>query len=308
MDAKKKSRLGRGLSSLMGVGPDIETPTDYLDTPPSKPAAAVELPRGTPLSLDVTLVDANPHQPRRSFTEAMLRELADSIRENGVIQPIVVRRNGDRFELIAGERRLRASRLAGQVTIPAFVRDADELTQAQLALVENIQRENLNPIDRAAGYRTLIDQLGLTQAELSLRLGEDRSTIANHLRLLDLAPDVVDQIRQGDLSLGHAKVLAGIDDPAEQARLGKLAASQELSVRNLERLIATPTSTTKPAAGTASSSAHIRDLEVNLTKQLGLRVQIRASANKLKGKVVIHYQTLDEFDAFMAKVGLNTDE
>ena len=239
----------------------------------------------------------------------MLTELAESIKTNGVIQPIVVRQQGERYELIAGERRLRASKLAGLATVPAFVRETDALTQAQMALVENIQREDLNAVDRATGYRTLIDELGLTQADLALRLGEDRSTIANHLRLLDLAAGVLERVRAGELSLGHAKVLAGVSDSAEQTRLAELAVKQELSVRNLERLIASPAGAAKSGPSTTiPSSAHLRDLEVNLTKQLGLRVQVKAGANKSKGKVVIHYQTLDEFDTLMEKVGLQTGE
>lgn len=315
MDPKKKSRLGRGLSSLMGVGQDFgvaEIPVDAPLVGDSATVAAVhrEVPRGTPVELDVDRIDPNPHQPRRIFADATLSELADSIRANGVIQPIVVVARGDRFELIAGERRLRASKLAGRDVIPAYVRETDALTQAQMALVENIQREDLNPADRAAGYRALIEELGLTQADLAVRLGEDRSTIANHLRLLDLVPDVLEGVRTGALTLGHGKVLAGIADPTEQARLGKLAVEQHLSVRNLERLIAQPAVKASEVASTTKTqpSAHLRDLEVNLSKQLGLRVQVKAGANKAKGRVVIHYQTLDEFDALMEKVGARLDD
>lgn len=318
MDPKKKSRLGRGLSSLMGVGADYssETTAEFdsaagvSTTSPNVPSTATDaVPRGTPLEIDVERIDPNPRQPRRSFADPSLNELADSIKTNGVIQPIVVRQQGARYELIAGERRLRASKLAGLATIPAFVRETDALSQAQMALVENIQREDLNPVDRAVGYRTLLDELGLTQSDLALRLGEDRSTIANHLRLLDLAPGVLERVRAAKLSLGHAKVLAGVADAAEQTRLAELAVGQELSVRNLERLLASPAATKSDAASPKTPpSAHLRDLEVNLTKQLGLRVQVKAGANKSKGKLVIHYQTLDEFDALMEKVGLQTGE
>ena len=233
MDPKKqKSRLGRGLSSLMGVGSDFATATEPFDdlavqAPPVPVMRSV--PHGTPLDVLVDLIDPNPRQPRQSFSDAALSELSDSIKTNGVIQPIVLRRNGDRYELIAGERRLRATKLANLPTIPAFVRDVDALSQAQMALVENIQREDLNPVDRAAGYRTLIDELGLTQSDLALRLGEERSSIANHLRLLDLTPSVLEQVRDGSLTLGHAKVLAGIADQDEQVRLATLAVGQGLS-------------------------------------------------------------------------------
>lgn len=301
-DAKTKSRLGRGLSSMMGIGsfePVMEEVPQATDTP--------VVPRGTTNEIPLEQIDVNPRQPRRVFMESALAELAESVRQHGVIQPILVRQHGDRYELIAGERRLRASRLAGKSTIPAVVRTTDELEQAQLALVENIQREDLNPIDRATGYRTLIDELGLTQADLAARLNEDRSTIANHLRLLDLAPAAVDLIRAGRLSLGHAKVLAGVHDHVKQSSLAERVVEQGLSVRALEALIAAPAKAeSEPAKMTPS--AHLRDLEVNLTKQLGMRVQVKAGANKQKGRVVIHYASLDEFDALMEKVGLRVEE
>jgi len=248
----------------------------------------------------------NPRQPRRAFDDAALGELAASIKANGVIQPIVVRRAGAGYELIAGERRLRAAKLAGLERVPAVVREVDELTQAQMALVENIQRQDLNPIERAEGYHALSRELGLTQAELGTRLGEDRSTIANHLRLLELAPPVRDLVRDGQLSLGHAKVLCGVADPAEQLRLAELVVQQSLSVRNLERILtAAPPTEEKPAE---EASPYQRDLEANLTKQIGLRVQVRSGGSKAKGKVVIHYGSLDEFDTLLERLGVQLDD
>lgn len=315
MDHKKKSRLGRGLSSLMGMNVAHEgTAVEDLSALPvhhavESPVYDSVVPRGTPADLPIDLVDPNPHQPRRQFTDANLAELADSIRANGVIQPIIVRAVGDRYQLIAGERRLRASKLAGLPTIPGLVRDADELAQAQMALVENIQREDLNPIDRALGYRTLVSELGLTQTDLANRLGEDRATIANHLRLLELPEAVQSLVRADKLSLGHAKVICGVSDPAEQARLAELAVSQGLSVRNLERVIASPqpAPSSKPLPK-STPSAHLRDLEVNLSKQLGVRVQVRTGASTSKGKVIIHYATLDEFDQLVERMGVRLDE
>jgi len=264
-------------------------------------------PTGAPLEIPIEQVSPNPHQPRRHFNDAALSELAASLKSNGIIQPIVVRQVDGRYELVAGERRLRAAKLAGMATIPAIVRDLDSFTQAQMALVENIHREDLNPIERASAYRSLIEQLGLTQAELANRLGEDRSTVTNFLRLLELAEAVRMMIRDGRISLGHAKVLAGVSDSLEQERLANLVVSQGLSVRNLERLVQSPTTVPPAKSAKGSPSAHLQDLEKSFARQLGMRVQIRAGANKSKGRVVIHYGSLDQFDLLLEKLGIDSD-
>lgn len=310
-DARKKSRLGRGLGSLMGYSAEPAEAERALDAPMMREAVApptpAAIPRGTPDELPIDKIVPNPRQPRRQFDEASLAELAASIKANGLIQPIAVRAVGDRYELIAGERRLRACKLAGMATVPAFIRAADELEQAQLALVENVQREDLNAIDRAAAYHTLIHELGLTQADLATRIGEDRSVISNHLRLLELPADVQSLLRAGTLSLGHAKVIAGVHNPAEQSRLAKLVINQGLSVRNLERVITTGSepNTRDPAS---APSAHVRSVELALTRQLGLRVQLRTGTQKSKGKLVIHYKSLDEFDSLVQRLGVELEE
>jgi ParB family transcriptional regulator, chromosome partitioning protein len=334
-DPKKRSRLGRGLSSLMGLGNDqgesagtISAPTPVAGEPVMRsvpeeghPATPDRAPRGTnesqpagtPIELDIHQIAPNPHQPRRTFDDVALAELAASIVQNGLVQPIVVRATPSGYQLIAGERRLRAAKLAGLTTLPAVVRSADELMQAQLALVENIQRQDLNPIDRALGYQTLVRELGVSQAELAVRLGEERSTISNHLRLLDLHADVQTLVREGRLSLGHAKVLAGVADVAEQLRLARLCVNQNLSVRNLEKILAGPTPTasdesTPDADANPSQSAHMRDLELSMSRTLGLRVNVNAGHNKSKGRVVIHYTNLDEFDTLLTKLGVRLDD
>jgi ParB family chromosome partitioning protein len=253
----------------------------------------------------VSSIVPNPHQPRRSFDDASLAELAASIRSTGLIQPILVRQVGQQYQLIAGERRLRAAKLAGLDSIPVVIRDVDSVTQAQMGLIENIQREDLNPIDRALGYRTLIEQLGLTQAELASRMGEDRSSIANFLRLLDLAEPVRHMVRDGRLSVGHAKLIAGVSDLLEQERLANLVLLQGLSVRNLERLMK---EAPKPQQRTSQPpSPHIQDLEKNLARQLGLRVQVRSAAKKGKGKLIIHYASLDQFDELLSRLGVSAE-
>jgi ParB family chromosome partitioning protein len=316
---KSKSRLGRGLSSLISISTPHEaevaqpapTPTPIPSDTVSGVTPAMSSIHPAELSLDV--IHPNPHQPRRQFHDAQLAELAASMKSNGVIQPIIVRHvadtstgtSQDAYELIAGERRFRAARLAGFTTIPAIVRDVDSFTQAQLALVENIQREDLNPLDRAQGYRTLLDQLGLTQAELATRLGEDRSSIANFLRLLDLSVPVQEHVRAGRLSTGHAKLLASVQDATEQERLANLCVAQDLSVRNLERLLAGQPAPAAPAK-VSGTAAHILDLEKNIARQLGMRVQIK-SMKKGRGRLVIHYGSLDQFDELLGRMGVQSE-
>jgi ParB family chromosome partitioning protein len=240
------------------------------------------------------------------MSETAIAELAASMKTSGIIQPLVVRRVDGAYELIAGHRRWRAAEVAGLTEVPVFVREnIDSYTQAQMALVENIQREDLNPIERAQGYKTLIDQLGLTQAELATRMGEDRSSIANHLRLLDLAEPVRALVRDNKLTLGHAKLLAGVADILEQQRLAETVVGQELSVRNLERMLQSAGEST-PIRKAPAVSPHLADLEKNLSRQLGMRVQVR-SGLKGKGRLVVHYSTLDQFDDLLLKLGLKVD-
>ena len=316
---KSKPRLGRGLSSLISISdlpierelPAPPQPASETTRPENgDPAAAVVLPAprdGAALEIALDAVVPNPHQPRRTMDEAGVAELAASLRATGLIQPIVVRKVGEQYQLIAGERRWRAARLAGFKVIPALLRDVDSFTQAQMALVENVQRENLNPIDRAQAYRTLMNQLGLTQAELAGRLGEDRSSIANHLRLLDLAEPVQQMVSDGRISLGHAKILAGVPDILEQDRLANLVINQGLSVRNLERLLQENTLPAPKSTPPANSSPHLLDLEKSLSRQLGMRVQIRSGAKKGRGRVIVHYASLDQFDELLGRLGVKAE-
>jgi ParB family chromosome partitioning protein len=244
--------------------------------------------------------------------EARIAELAASIKSTGVIQPVIVRHADQKgaYQLIAGERRWRAARLAGMTTIPAIVRQVTSYEQAQMALVENIQREDLNPIERSQSYRALMQQLGLTQTELAIRLGEDRSSVANYLRLLDLADSVQELVRAGKISLGHAKLLAGVSDVVEQQRLAELIVSQDLSVRNLERLLTSPGAAKAAPApeGSDPGSAHLRDLARSISAQLGLRVHLKAGRKKGRGRLVIHYSNLDEFDSLLDRMGVTVQE
>lgn len=327
---KMKPRLGRGLSSLISVSEVLDEPGSavsqsadgvhtpvFREIPPlpsqSPPSVAVEPPEGAReaaagrgvLEIPLDRILTNPHQPRRQMNEASIAELAASLKSTGLIQPIVVRRVGENYQLIAGERRWRAAMIAGFSAIPALIREATGLEQAQMALVENIQRENLNPIDRAQAYRTLMTQLGLTQAELASRTGEDRSSIANYLRLLDLNDSVQSMVVEGTLSMGHAKILAGVADKEEQSRLAEIVVNQSLSVRNLERQLQNPTPPSPRSV--PETSPHLVDLEKSLSQQLGLRVQVKSAAQKGRGKLILYYASLDQFDDLVSRLGLKVE-
>jgi len=305
---KNRPRLGRGLSSLISVSnlpvqAEIEPlGSTALTSKKVEPAS----PSGTPLLVPIDSIRPNPHQPRKTLNEASIAELAASLKSSGIIQPLVVRRTSEGYELIAGQRRWRAARLAGLAEVPVFVRDVDSYAQAQMALVENIQREDLNPIERAQAYKALMVQLGLTQAELATRMGEDRSSIANFLRLLELSEGVRTMVRDGRISLGHAKLLAGVSDILKQQRLAEATISQGLSVRALETLLQSDgNEKTLPKASTGLSP-HLADLEKSLARQMGLRVQVRSSA-KGKGRLILHYTSLDQFDELLEKLGAKAD-
>jgi ParB family transcriptional regulator, chromosome partitioning protein len=317
MERPVNRRLGRGLASLMSntsapsdtpaLPPDIAAVASALAPKPDNraPQWATEV---IPREIALDWIRPNPYQPRRVFNEASLRELADSLIKTGMIQPIVVCKVADHYELVAGERRLRAAKLANLSHVPVLIRPSlDPVRQAQMALIENIQREDLNPMDRAEAYETLIRQLGLSQAELAERLGEERTSVANYLRLLDLCQPVRQLVRDGRLPVGHAKVLAGVADVAEQERLANLAVEQDLTVRNLERLLQAPPKPEPPAAA-PPASAHLQDLEKNLARHLGMRVQVRTTrGSKTRGRVVIHYGDLDQFDQLLTRLGVQLD-
>lgn len=272
----QKKALGRGLETLIPVGPPVAAREDRQDI------------REIPLSQ----IRPNPYQPRRLFDDSTLRELADSVRTKGVIQPVLVRRLGDgQFELIAGERRLRAARLAGLQKIPSIVRPATDTESIEMALIENLQRKDLNPIEEAKAYHRLMKEFGLTQEELSARLGKERSSIANTARLLSLPAEVQAWVEEERLSLGHAKVLLGIEDETQQIRLGRQAVKERLSVRDLERLLGkVPRSGLRHSGRKARPSA----LEDQLTRRLGTKV--RLIEGKIGGKIVVEYYSAAELD------------
>jgi ParB family chromosome partitioning protein len=223
---EKRPALGRGLSALI---PDTPRPAVLVA------GAALDAERQTQIDLD--LLVPNPRQPRTYLDEARLEELAQSIRSNGVIQPLLVRRAGDRYEIVAGERRWRAAQRAGLLKVPVVVRDVPDDRLLQVALIENIQRDDLNPIEEAQAYRRLIDEHQLSQEELASAVGKDRATIANYLRLLRLPSEVRNEISAGALSMGHARAIVALPDEVSQRRLAREVVSRGLSVRETEGLV-----------------------------------------------------------------------
>jgi ParB family transcriptional regulator, chromosome partitioning protein len=276
----EKKALGKGLQALLP-----EKKTLVWKVEPDGQAVSM-------ISLDQIL--PNRYQPRTTFVETELEELAQSIKEHGVLQPIVIRRKGDgMYELIAGERRIRAAKIAGMTTIPSLIRNSNDEKALAVALVENIQRQNLNPMEEAKAYSRLMGEFGLTQDLVSRSVGKDRSSIANILRLLSLPKDVQQFIESGAISLGHAKVLAGLSTVQAQLQLAQKIVSEQLSVRQVERMI----SGHKKGRGSGSKKEEPQrfgNLEEQFRKRLGTKVQVKAGTKG--GQLIIHYFSDDELD------------
>ena len=284
----KRGGLGRGLSALI---------------PGAEEGAGAGL-----LEISIQGVTSNPKQPRTRFDEEAIDSLAASIREVGVLQPIVVRRSERGYELIAGEWRLRAAKRAGLATIPAVIRDSEDADTLREAIIENIHREDLGPIELADAFRALLDDLGLTQEVLAERLGVSRSHIANTIRLLQLSPDVQQLLADGKVQAGHARALLGLPDPEAQATLALRAAAEGLSVREVEELVRVFVD--GPPAEAPSSSARTEappqrdpamgEMEEILSEQLATRVQIEVS--KKRGRVIIEFGSADDLERIVSEI------
>lgn len=270
----KGKGLGRGLDALI--------PTEAND--PSK----------TPVGVRLSDIEPNPRQPRQDFDAAALEELAQSIRENGVITPITLRKTGDTYQIIAGERRWRASRMAGLHEIPAIVLDVDEQTGYALALIENLQREDLNPMEEAEGYRRLIQELGLTQEQAAQRVGVSRPAVANALRLLNLPVSVSALLREKKLSAGHARALLPLETPERMEQAAAVILEQQLSVRQTEVLVKQLLKAPRQAREKAPD-IYVRDLERSMSALTGHKITIRHGAKK--GTLTIEYYGNDDLDA-----------
>jgi len=277
-----RKALGRGLSALIR-----ETDSPSTATYPEPDTA-----------IAIDLIDTNPFQPRTAFDEAELYELSQSVRAKGVIQPVLLRPAGERYELVAGERRWRAARLAGLDTIPAIVRDLEDKEVLELALTENILRNDLGPLEAARAYKVLQDRFGESQEEIAARLGLNRVTVTNSLRLLRLPAKIQQMIEQGQLTAGHARALLSIQDEAEQLRIAERIAARGLSVREAERITSERArqepSTPAGEAPERRPDANVRAAVLNLERRLGTRVRINGDGDK--GKIEISYFSAEDLN------------
>lgn len=286
--ATKKQALGRGLSAL------LKDPQNDINSAEDKNADKLV---GHIVELELSSIEVNPFQPRTRFNEDALRELGSSIKELGVIQPITVRKlDFDKYQLVSGERRYRASKLIGLETIPAYIRIANDQESLEMALVENIQRQDLDPIEIALSYQRLIDEISLTQEQLSERVGKNRSTIANYLRLLKLDPIIQTGMRDGFLGMGHGRALINVDDPQIQLEIYEKILKNSLSVRDTEKLVKEakngpePKTVSKPAIPVTYKKS-IKEF----TDYLGTKVDVKVQKNG-KGKLTIPFSSEEEFN------------
>lgn len=288
--AIKKQALGRGLSAL------LKDPDNDIQSVEDKNADKVV---GNIIELEIDSIEINPFQPRSNFNEESLRELATSIKELGVIQPITVRKlDFNKYQLISGERRLRASTLIGLTTVPAYIRIANDNESLVMALVENIQRHDLDPIEIALSYQRLIDEIQLTQEQMSERVGKKRSTISNYLRLLKLDPIIQTGIRDGFISMGHGRAIINIEDHDVQTDIYQKIVSQNLSVRETEALVKNyhDSLNPKPTIPTKQASFEINDEDVkSFNKYFGAKIDVKVAANG-KGKITIPFHSEEDFN------------
>jgi ParB family chromosome partitioning protein len=296
----KRKALGRGLDSLLpaarGIQPAVSGSTIPGSAVPGHSAHAPQQPAGEVVrELPVELIDRNPYQTRTHFDETALNELADSIKVSGVIQPITVRQHAGRFQLIIGERRWLASQRAGKATVPAIVRQLSNEQAMEVTIIENLQREDLNPVEQARAYERLAREFNLTQEQMAQRTGKDRSSVSNFLRLLKLPEQVLTLVESAQLSFGHAKALMGLDSPEAVLRLAKQAVQLSMSVRQVEGSVYNLMHPT-PAAPKPERllDPNVREAEQQLQRSLGLKVQIQDKHGK--GKIVLEYKSLEDFD------------
>ncbi len=290
MPDKNRRALGRGLDAIMQ---SPETDITSKDISGDFVAGAVA-------EIDIDLIETNPFQPRTEFDETALRELAQSIKEQGVIQPVTVRKLGyNKYQLISGERRLRASKMAGLKTIPVFIRVANDEQMLELALIENIHRENLNAIEVAISYQRLIDECNMTQEEVSEKVGKSRSAVANFLRLLKLPAEVQIAIRDGHISMGHARALININDKEEQLRLLQQIIMDEMNVRQTEEMAdKAKGKADKERKQTNYIPEHFKSSIKRLSQTLNTKVKVKRNV-KGQGSVVIDFKDEAEFDRIM---------
>lgn len=286
--AKKKRGLGRGLDALISKNTGNGF-AGALDEHSSDETGA------RLLSLDPRNLKPNPKQPRMHFDEEALEELSESIRRNGLQEPVIVRKVGEDYELVSGERRVRAAVMADLETIPAVCREVSDADMLKLGLIENIQREDLNPIELASGYKQLLEEFGWTQEELARQVGKKRATVTNTLRLLNLPEAVQERVADGSIAMGHARALLAIEAPHKQIAVCRRIVNEGLSVRQVEKIASRKESAPKP---TAPKDPNITAIEDELRRKLGTKVALKASGDA-KGKIEIEYFNLDELDRLL---------
>jgi len=292
----KKKALGRGLNALLSDSTDERLETDI-------PAAAQHA-TGNVLEIPIDQIEVNPFQPRTHFDETALQELADSIKVHGIIQPITVRRlAANQYQLISGERRLQAAIRAGLKNIPAYVRTANDQQMLEMALIENIQRENLNAIEIALSYQRLISECNLKQEELGERVGKNRATVTNYLRLLKLPPDIQIAVRDNRLSMGHARAIINVENPADQLFIFNKILKEDLSVRKVEELVRqlhqskTKKETTKATSPAGSTAKELAQLQSRLSSHFGTRVAVKSDGKR--GEIKIPFMSIEDLNRIL---------
>ena len=299
-----KKRLGRGLNSLLSSTrmQEMEENTTVTITPvPVSETSNVSIDKI--MELSVEKIQKNPHQPRQNWDEAKLLDLSESIKTSGVIQPVLVRQMGQGYQLIAGERRLRATRLAGKDKIPAIVKQVSEEQVIEWALIENLHRADLNPLERARAYQHYLNNFSMTQQEAAVRLSEDRSTIANYIRLLELPAEIQKMLTEGSLSMGHARAILSVTDNKKKMELAEMVKRKNISVRELERKIHTINKNGDEKKPKEEKSANVLELEREFTRNVGTKVTIKTvGKRKQRGKIIIEYYSLDDFDRIKEKL------
>lgn len=282
-----KKGLGRGLDSLFGA---FEEQDEVVTKSEEKADIVIS---NEPLEIEIGLIDRNLEQPRKNFDEKSLNELAASIKEHGVIQPIIVKKVDDRFIIIAGERRWRASRLAGLKTVPCLIKDYTNQQISEIAIIENLQREDLNPIESARAIKNLMGQFDMTQEQVADKIGKSRSAITNTLRLLTLPDSIINLVETDKLTAGHARALLGLEDVSIQKKIALVAIEKKLSVRDVENLVR---EAEKPAKHSEKQekSLELQDFETKIKRYLSTKVQIKG--NDSKGKIIIDYYSKNDLD------------
>ncbi len=302
MSKKKKSRLGKGLGALLGDVRQTTEPAPLTNagTEEAVPAIAATAPRTGLRELPIELLQRGEYQPRINIDKDALEELAESIRSQGIIQPLLVRElNKDKYEIIAGERRWRGAQLAGLSTVPAVVREISDETAMAVALIENIQRQDLNAIEEAMGFQRLLDEFGLTHDEVATAVGRSRTAVTNILRLLNLNNLVRRQVDSGEIGMGHARALLALDESRQPEASAKVIKGG-LSVRATEHMVKRMNRPRKASGSNKKTSNDVQHLEQELSDRIGARVEIRDTGGR--GKLVVHYHSLDELDGILERI------